>query len=121
MSPRGRGGLRSDSQQSVALDLNLFELLQDQLDAVQFAADLRFQVRRQGAPIAGPQLLQPDPTVAAQGRVVADALDELPLIRFTCATRSAISVLCSRQISQRSSSAGVGGLTIEQTRGSPRL
>jgi hypothetical protein len=35
--------------------------------------------------------------------------------------RSLIKVLRSREIRLRSSSAGLGGTTIEQTRGSPRL
>src|SRR3954453_2206419 len=40
-----------------------------------------------------------------------------PLIRLTCAT----SVLRSRQSLRRSSSSGLGALTMVQTRGSPRL
>src|SRR5215208_3364301 len=44
-----------------------------------------------------------------------------PLIRLTCATRSATSVLRSRQSLRRSSSSGLGALTMVQTRGSPRL
>ena len=42
-------------------------------------------------------------------------------MRLTWQTRSAISTLRSRQRRQRSSSSGVGGFTIAQTRGSPRL
>src|SRR4051812_18144037 len=44
-----------------------------------------------------------------------------PLIRLACATRSATSVLRSRQSLRRSSSSGLGALTMVQTRGSPRL
>jgi len=44
-----------------------------------------------------------------------------PLMRLTCSTRSATSVLRSRQIRRRSSASGVSALTMEHTRGSPRL
>ena len=44
-----------------------------------------------------------------------------PLIRLTCSTRSAVSILRSRQIRRRSSSCGVGARTMAHTRGSPRL
>src|SRR4029077_2165239 len=42
-------------------------------------------------------------------------------MRLTCLTRSAIRILRSRQSRRRSSSSGVGALTIAHTRGSPRL
>ena len=42
-------------------------------------------------------------------------------MRLTCWTRSAIRTLRSRQSRRRSSSSGVGALTIAHTRGSPRL
>ena len=42
-------------------------------------------------------------------------------MRLTCWTRSVISTLRSRQRRRRSSSSGVGALTIAHTRGSPRL
>src|ERR1700736_5865860 len=42
-------------------------------------------------------------------------------MRLTCLTRSVISTLRSRQRRRRSSSSGVGALTIAHTRGAPRL
>lgn len=44
-----------------------------------------------------------------------------PLMRLTWRTHSGTSALRSRQIRRQTSSSGVGTLTIEQTRGSPRL
>ena len=58
---------------------------------------------------------------AAAGRQGSPCENSSPLTRLTCWTRSPISTLRSRQRRRRSSSSGVGGLIIAQTRGSPRL
>ena len=44
-----------------------------------------------------------------------------PLMRFVCRIRSCNSIARSRHTRRRSSSSGVGGTTIAQTRGSPRV
>src|SRR3954453_9211372 len=63
-------------EQGIALRFHGFELLKEQLQPVEFAADLRLQVRGQGASGTGPQRLQLLAPITAQGLVIADALGE---------------------------------------------
>ena len=54
----------------VPLGLHRLDLLEQQFEPIEFTADLRLQVSRQQATIAGLELIQPLPPVAAQRLVV---------------------------------------------------
>ncbi len=65
-----------DCQQSIALGLHRLDLVEQQFEPVELAADLRSSDAAAAAAIAGLQLLQPLPPVAAQRLVASDALGE---------------------------------------------
>jgi hypothetical protein len=63
-------------EQSIPLGLHRLELLEQQLETVQLAGDLRLQVRRQLAAVARAQRRKPRPSVPAQRLILADPLRE---------------------------------------------
>ena len=73
---RSRRRVALGREQGIPLRLHRLELLQGQFQPVELAPDLCLQVRGQGPPIAGGQLLQSLAPVPAQRLVVGDALRE---------------------------------------------
>jgi hypothetical protein len=109
-------------EQGVPLGLDCLQLGDHKLEPVEFASDLSFEMVRQDAAVARLQGVQPRSAVAMKRFVVDDALGkQKAFYAVYVLDRSASTVLRSRQIRRRSSSWGVGGLTMARTRGSPRL
>ena len=71
-------------------------------------------MRWQYSPIARPQPSSQARRSRRSGSYLIPCENRRPFIRFTCATRSAIKTLRSREIRRRSSSSGVGIRTIAQ-------
>ena len=63
-------------EQSVPLGLHRLELLEQQLETIQLAGDLRLQVSRQLAAVARAQRRKPRSSVPAQRLILADPLRE---------------------------------------------
>ena len=73
---RRRHGGYCRGQQRVPLALHGLDLLEKQLEPIEFTFDLRFEMRGQGTAIAGLKFFQPVAPIAAQRLVSADALTE---------------------------------------------
>jgi hypothetical protein len=109
-------------QKRVPFALRALDLLEQEFQSIEFAADLSREMPRPRTTIARSQLLEPLPTIATRGSYPAMPCEESnPLILLTCRTRSFVNTLHSRHRRRRSSSSGVGALTNAHTRGSPRL
>ena len=116
-----RGGLAL-GEQPIPLSLGQLDLIEQQFEPIQLAADLDFEMCRQGTAVARRQVLEPLASITAQRLVTRYSLGEQqPFYAIDVLYPSAISTLRSRQRRRRSSSSGVGALTIIHTRGSPRL
>ena len=73
------GGWRGNllrGKQRVPLGLDRLDLLEQQFEPIELAADLSLEMLWQGTAIARPQLVEPSPTVAAQRLVTGYALGE---------------------------------------------
>jgi hypothetical protein len=120
LPPRWSGAF--GGKQRVPFSFHRFDLREKQFEPIEFTANPRLQMFGHGTAIARLQVFQPQPAVAPQRLVIADPLrEEQSLDSVDCSTRSATTVLRSREIRPRSSASGVGALTMEHTRGSPRL
>src|ERR1700733_15561945 len=107
---------------SIPLCLDFGDLAQQQLYNFNFAYHFGLEPRWQWPPVAGSQGIKAFSAILTQGLVIRDPLtDEQILRRLTCRTRSRSKMACSREVRRWSSSSGVGGDTIAQTRGSPRF
>ena len=62
--------------QSVAIGLDCLDLVDEKFEQIQFAADLRPEVLRQLAPVAGPQFVEPCAAIPPQRLVAGNPLRE---------------------------------------------
>ena len=74
--PAGAAPSFAGSSMAISFGFDRLQLRQDELEPVELAADLRLQMRRQRAAIAGCELLQPLAPVTAQRLIVANPLGE---------------------------------------------
>src|SRR2546429_9779889 len=70
------GAFPAGSQRGILFGPPRFDLVEHQSEPVDLAADLRLQIRRQRAPVAGAHRLKPRSPVAPQGRVTRYPLCE---------------------------------------------
>ncbi|MGY2997096.1 hypothetical protein ACVWWD_005957 [Mesorhizobium sp. URHB0026] len=104
------------------MPLQFLDLLDQQLDAIKLAADLRHERWRQWTPISGNERVEAFAWIAFQRFVFGHtSAEQKAFILLTCLIRSFVSAFRSRTNRRRSSSSGVGDRKIAQTRGSPRL
>lgn len=96
---RRRGVGSSLRKHGVARCFDSRKLLKEQFEPAKLTFNLGSQVHRQLAAISRPHLVQALAPIAAQRFVIRNALrKQQPLMRLTCSTRSATSVLRSRQM-----------------------
>lgn len=107
----------------IPLALDGLQLRDDELEPIEFASNLSLDVVRQRAAVARLQSVQPRSAMTMERFIVEDALgeekafDAIDVFNPLGQQRLAFPADPTR----RSSSSGVGGLTMAHTRGSPRL
>ena len=60
--------------QGVAISLNRLDLLKQQFEPIKFTADLRLEILRQRAAVAGPQFVKPRQAIPPQRFVAGNPL-----------------------------------------------
>ncbi|ESX80678.1 hypothetical protein X759_12165 [Mesorhizobium sp. LSHC420B00] len=113
---------QEQAPQGVACLFNILDLLDQQLDAIKLAADLRYERWRQWTPICGNERVETSASIAFQRFVSGHTLaEQKALYPVDVPDRSFVRAFRSRTNRRQSSSSSVGTRNMAQTLGSPRL